>query len=108
MSNSEILNVVLPTFVAILIGYALGKTVRIDMTGLIDVVFYIGLPAIAFVSILSQQIVLLDAVKVWASTLMVTIGCGFIGWLLFKLMRKKHSGLYLPMALPNSVNIPFP
>jgi predicted permease len=108
MSYSEIVNVVLPTFLAILIGYALGKTVRIDMTGLIDVVFYIGLPCIAFVSILSQDIVLLDAVKVWASTLMVTSGCGVIGFLLFKLIKKKHSGLYLPMSWPNSVNIPFP
>jgi predicted permease len=108
MPYSEILNVVLPTFLTILIGYAFGKTVRIDMTGLIDVVFYIGLPAIAFVSILSQQIVLLDAIKVWASALTVTFGCLAIGWLLFKLMKEKHSGLYLPISLPNTVNIPFP
>ena len=108
MPFTEILNVILPTFIAIVIGYGIGKTVRIDMTGVVDIVFYVGLPALAFVSILSQQIVLLDAAKVWVSALIVTFGCGAVGWVLFKLKREKHSGLYLPISLPNTVNIPFP
>jgi predicted permease len=108
MPYSEILNVILPTFIAILIGYALGKMIKIDMAGMVDIVFYIGLPALAFISILSQQIVFLDAAKVWASALMVSFGCAAAGWLLFTLMKKRHSGLYLPISLPNTVNIPFP
>jgi malate permease and related proteins len=108
MPYSEILRVVLPTFIAIVIGYVLGKTIKINMSGVVDIVFYIGLPALAFVSILSQQIVLMDAAKVWASNLMVTLGCGLIGWLVFKFKKEKHSGLYLPISLPNTVNIPFP
>jgi malate permease and related proteins len=108
MPYSEILNVVWPTFVTILIGYLLGKTIRIDMNGVIDLIFYVGLPALAFISILGQDIVLLDAAKVWLSTLIVTFGCGAIAWLIFKLKREKHSGLYLPISLPNTVNIPFP
>jgi malate permease and related proteins len=108
MPYSEILKVILPTFITIIIGYILGKTIKIDMSGVVDLVFYIGLPALAFVSILSQNIVLMDAAKVWASNLMVTIGCGLIAWLIFTLKREKHRGLYLPIALPNTVNIPFP
>jgi malate permease and related proteins len=108
MPYTEILNVILPTFITMLIGYLIGKMVKIDMAGVIDIVFYVGLPALAFVSILNQQIVLLDAVKVWASALLVSLGCGTAGWVLFKLMREKHSGLYLPISLPNTVNIPFP
>ena len=108
MPFSEILNVVLPTFIAILVGYVIGRTIKIDLTGVIDIVFYVGLPALAFVSILSQQIVLLDAAKVWASALIVTFGCGAIAWVLFKLKREHHSSLYLPISLPNTVNIPFP
>jgi predicted permease len=104
----DVLNVVLPTFIAILIGYIIGKTVSIDLAGLVDLVFYVGLPALAFVSILSQQIVLIDAVKIWAAALLVTIGCGVIGWVLFRIKKEKHSALYLPIALPNTVNIPFP
>jgi malate permease and related proteins len=108
MPYTEILNVVLPTFITILIGYGIGKIVRIDMTGVIDIVFYVGLPALAFVSILNQQIILLDAAKVWASALLVSLGCGLAGWILFKALKTRHSGLYLPISLPNTVNIPFP
>jgi malate permease and related proteins len=108
MPYSEILRVVLPTFITILIGYILGKTIKIDMSGVVDIVFYVGLPALAFVSILSQNIVLIDAAKVWASGLIVTIGCGSVGWLIFKVKKERHNGLYLPIALPNTVNIPFP
>jgi malate permease and related proteins len=108
MPYSEILKVILPTFIAILIGYVLGKTIKIDMSGVVDLVFYLGLPALAFVSILSQSIVLMDAAKIWASGLIVSLGCGIIGWLIFKIKKEKHSGLYLPIALPNTVNIPFP
>lgn len=108
MPYSEILNVVLPTFIAILIGYIIGKTVAIDMAGVVDIIFYVGLPALAFVSILSQHIVLLDAIKVWASVLIISGGCAAGAWILFKVRREKHTSLYLPIFLSNTVNIPFP
>jgi hypothetical protein len=68
----------------------------------------VGLPALAFVSIFNQEIVLLDAAKVWASALIVSLGCGAAGWLLFKALKTRHSSLYLPISFPNTVNIPFP
>jgi predicted permease len=108
MAFTDIINVILPTFITILIGYVLGRTIKIDIAGVVDIVFYLGLPALAFVSILSQQIIFLDAVKIWASALLVTIGCGLAGWLIFQILREKHSALYLPISLPNTVNIPFP
>ncbi len=108
MPYSEILNVVLPTFVVIIIGYAIGKFFQIDMAGVVDIVFYVGLPALGFVSIIGQQIILIDAAGVWAASFLVTAGCGCIGWILFKIKREKHTSLYLPISLPNTVNIPFP
>jgi malate permease and related proteins len=108
MPYSELLNVVLPTFITILIGYTVGKLIKIDMTGVVDIVFYIGLPALAFVSILSHDIIFLDAAKVWVSVLMVSFGCAAVAWILFRIMKTRHSGLYLPISLPNTVNIPFP
>ena len=59
-------NVIVPTFTVILIGYILGKTTRIAISSIADIVFYVGLPALVFVAILNKEIVLLDAVKVWA------------------------------------------
>lgn len=108
MPFSEILNVVLPTFITIVIGFVVGKFVRININGVIDIVFYIGLPALVFMSILNQQIVLLDAAKIWASVVAVSLGCGAIAWIVFRLLKSRHSGLYLPVTLPNTVNVPFP
>lgn len=108
MPYREVFNVVLPTFVTIIIGYIFGKFVKLDLSGINKIIFYIGLPAVAFTSILSKDIVLEDAATVWGAELIVTFGCAAAAWLLFKWRREKHSSLYLPAALPNTINIPFP
>jgi len=104
----DIINVIVPTFFAILVGYLVGKLSRINIAPLVDITLYIGVPALTFVSLLGKKIVLLDAVKVWVSSLVIMLGCGLIAWLVFKIIRQKHSGLYVPLAIMNTVNIPFP
>ena len=104
----ELLNVILPTFIVIFIGYLLGKITKMDMSAIVDVVFYVGLPALAFVSMLDKKIVLLDAAKIWAAAIMIMLGCGTVAWIVFKIIRQKHSGLYIPISVMNTVNIPFP
>jgi predicted permease len=105
----DILNVVLPTFVVILIGYAFGKIRKTaNISPLVDIAFYIGAPALTFVSMLSKKIVLLDAGKVWAAALIIMIGCGLVAWVVFRLLKQKHSALYLSIAIMNTVNLPFP
>jgi malate permease and related proteins len=105
---TEILNIIVPTFFAIFVGYMVGKLSKIDMSPLVDITLYIGVPALTFVSLLSRQIVLLDAAKIWVSSLMIMLGCGLAAWLVFKLFKQKHSGLYVPIAAMNTINIPFP
>jgi len=105
---TEILNVVLPTFIIIFIGYLFGKIKKVDVSAIVDVVIYVGLPALALTSMLDKKIVLVDAAKVWASAVMIMFGCGIIAWIVFKIIRQKHSGLYIPIAAMNSVNMPFP
>jgi len=108
MPYADVLNVVLPTFITIIIGYVVGRLVKIDMSGVIDIIFWVGLPALAFTSILSHQIVLIEAAQIFAADVIVTFGCGLLAWLIFKIKREKHTGLYLPVMFPNTVNIPFP
>lgn len=103
-----LLNIVLPTFTVILIGYLLQKIKKLDMKAIVEMVFYVGLPAIAFTSVMDKKIVLLDASKIWASALIVMVGCGITAWITFKIVRQKHSGLYIPILIMNTVNIPFP
>ena len=104
----DILNVILPTFIVILIGYLLGKIGKINVTVIVDLIFYIGLPALVFTSMVDKEIVLVDAVKVWGCSLAIILGCGLAAWIVFKLIRQTHSALYIPIAIMNTVNIPFP
>lgn len=104
----NILNIVLPTFVVILVGFLLGKIKHLDMSVVVEILFWIGIPALTFTSMLSKEIVLLDASKVWASALLILAGTGAIAWVIFKLAKLKHSGLFVPIMIMNAVNIPFP
>jgi malate permease and related proteins len=105
---SELVNIITPTFFAILIGYVIGKFFKINLAPLVDITIYVAVPALTFVSLLSKDIILLDAAKMWAASLFVMIGCGIAAWIVFKIIRQKHSGLYVPIAIMNTINIPFP
>jgi predicted permease len=104
----NLVNIILPTFIVILIGFFFGRARRVDMSAVVDIALYVGLPALVFTSMLKKSIVLEDAIKVWASALIIMIGCGTVAWLVFRALKKEHSGLYIPIAIMNTVNIPFP
>ncbi|MCK4863059.1 MAG: AEC family transporter [Dehalococcoidales bacterium] len=104
----NIIDIVLPTFFAIFLGYLVGKFTRINMAPVVDITLYIGVPALVLVTLLNKEIILLDAAKMWASSLVIMFGCMLIAWLVFKLIKQKHSGLYVSISMMNTVNIPFP
>jgi hypothetical protein len=104
----HVLNIVLPTFLVILAGFVLGKVKKLDMTVVVDILFYIGMPALAFTAMISKQIVLLDASRIWASAIIIIAGTGLVALLVFRIARFRHSGLYVPIIIMNAVNIPFP
>jgi predicted permease len=106
---ADILNIVLPTFIVVFIGYIFGKIKKdANVSPLIDITFNIGGPAITFVSMLEKKIVLLDAGKIWVSALIIMLGCGIVAWVIFKCLKQKHTALYLPIGIMNTVNLPFP
>ncbi|MFC2070817.1 AEC family transporter [Chloroflexota bacterium] len=105
---TELINVVLPTFIVIFIGFLFGKIRKVDMSAIVEIVIYVGLPALVLTSMLDKKIVLMNAAKVWGSAVMIILGCAIIAWIVFKIIRQKHSGLYVPISIMNSVNIPFP
>jgi len=104
----SIIDIVLPTFFAIFLGYLVGKFTRINVAPVVDITLYIGVPALVIVTLLNKEIVLLDAAKMWASSLIIMLGCLVVAWLVFKLIKQKHSGLYVSISMMNTVNIPFP
>jgi len=100
--------VVVPAFFAIFIGFMFGKLWKPDMRTVVDVALYIGVPALVFTSLLEKQVNLLDAARVWGAALTVQLGCGLAAFLVFTALRQKHSGLYVPIGIMNTVNLPFP
>ncbi|NLE09018.1 MAG: AEC family transporter [Dehalococcoidales bacterium] len=105
---TELLSVVLPTFLIIFIGFMFGKIRKPDLSIVSEIVIYIALPALAITSMLDKKIVLANAARIWGSAVFVIIGVGVIAFIIFTLLKKKHSGLYLPISIMNAVNIPFP
>jgi hypothetical protein len=104
----EILGIVLPTFLAVGLGFAFGKWRKPDMTPVVDVAMYICVPALAFTSMLGGPVDLASAARLWVSALIVMVGTYLMARLVFGLLGRKHSGLYLPIVFMNTVNIPFP
>lgn len=105
---SELINIITPTFFVILIGYLIGKLTKLNLSPLVDITLFIAVPALTFISLLGKDIILMDAAKMWAASLFVMLGCGLAAWIVFTALRKKHSGLYVPIAVMNTINIPFP
>jgi predicted permease len=86
----------------------IGRLSKLDITAVVDITLYIAIPALVLVSLINKEIVMLDAVKIWGSALIIMVGCLLVAWVVFTLIRQKHSGLYISISLMNTVNIPFP
>ena len=105
---TELINVILPTFIIIFIGFVFGRIKKLDLSAVTEILIYIGIPALVLTSMLEKDIVLANAAKIWGSALIIMVGCGVVAWVVFTVLRQKHSGLYLPISIMNAVNIPFP
>jgi len=103
-----IIDIVLPTFFTIFLGYLAGRFIKVNMAPVVDITLYIGVPALVLVTLLNKEIVLTDAAKMWASSLIIMLGCMLVAWVVFKIIRQKHTGLYISISMMNTVNIPFP
>jgi malate permease and related proteins len=104
----SIVAIVLPTFLTIVVGFVFGRWRGREVRALIDVSMYIALPALAFTSMLDVRIVLAEAAVLWTVAL-ILVGAGFLmAFVFFRWSGRRHSGLYLPIAFMNNVNIPFP
>lgn len=103
-----IIDIVTPAFFTIFIGFVVGKWLKLNITPVVDLTLYVGVPALVFVSLLQKDIVLVDAAKIWSASLAILVGCAVAAVIVFKLLRQKHSGLYIAISFMNTVNIPFP
>ncbi|OFW62026.1 MAG: hypothetical protein A2133_09295 [Actinobacteria bacterium RBG_16_64_13] len=104
----QIINIIGPTFFVVALGYLFGKMNRASVSVLIDVAMFIATPCLVFSSMYSSTIYMSEAMRLWASCLLIMGGTFVIAWLAFGLTGKRRSGLYLPIVFANTINIPLP
>lgn len=104
----QIITIIGPTFFAIALGYLFGRVTHASAATLVDVAMFIATPCLVFYSMYTSSVVMGDALRLWATCLIVVAGTFAIAWLVFGLRRKGSSGLYLPIIFANTINIPLP
>jgi len=104
----RLLNVVIPVFAVIGVGFTFGRLKKIDMRTITDIVIYIGSPCLAFSSLLSKRVIPKDLVMLAVSVFFISLGCGGSAWLFLRLSKIKARGFYLPVMFMNSGNMALP
>jgi len=104
----QIVSIIGPTLFAIALGYIFGRMSRASTAPMVNVTMYVATPCLVFSSVYSSTIVISDAAKMWASCLLIMAGTFVVAWIVFGLVWKKHTALYLPIVFMNTINIPLP
>jgi len=104
----QIVTIIAPTFFVVIVGYLFGRLTKANMGPIIDISMYVAVPALAFHSMITSDIVISQAAKLWASCLIIMAGTLVCALLLFAVLKQRHSGLYLPIVFTNFINIPLP
>jgi predicted permease len=107
----QIINIIGPTFFAIALGYVLWRVTHSRPGMLVDVAMFVATPCLVFGSMYTTEVVAGEALRLWASYLIIGVGTFSIAWVAFGLFGKRRSwrsGLYLPIVFANTLNIPLP
>lgn len=84
---SIFVNVIVPVFVLVLMGYSLGPRLNIDYRSLTRTAYYILIPAFVFNVLSTLQIDINTAGRMILGISLVYIGSGLISWLVAHLLR---------------------
>ena len=104
----QIINIIGPTIFVILLGYLLGRFGKPNVATIIDIAMFVATPCLVFNSLYSSEVRIGEALDLWGTYALVTAGTFAVAWVVFRLMRKRGTGVYLPVVFANTVNIPFP
>ncbi len=103
-----ILNTVIPVFLIIAIGFIIGKKIKINTQPFVDIIVYIAGPFLIFTSLAKSNIELNDFFVIAIVTVAFTLILWLLAYLIFKIIKSKNYGLYLPMAHGNTGYLGWP
>jgi len=99
---------VIKIFGVLAVGLLFRKYSKLDARPVTDVTMAVFVPCLAFSSILSQKIVLVDFWSMVGASVFTIAGTGLLALLVFKVFRIAGSGIFLAIMFLNAANFPFP
>ena len=108
MMQQALVQTVLPAFLIILLGYAIGKVKKFDIQSFVDLIVYIAGPCLIFASISRSDINLTDFTTLAGAALAIILVMALIVFIVLKLTHSDKKGLYLPMVFGNTSYLGYP
>jgi malate permease and related proteins len=104
-----ILNTVVPVFLIILLGYAIGKFQKgINVQPIIDWLVFLTTPCLLIANLSKTEISLADFSTTFLSGLAIITLQAFLVFIILKITRSSKTGLLLPMVTGNTGSLGFP
>ncbi len=103
-----LLQVVIPVFSIILVGYAIGNVKKFDIQTFVDLIVYISAPCLIFSSIAQSDINLVDFTTLAGAALAIILIMTLLVFFSLKLTHSDKKGLYLPMVFGNTSYLGYP
>ncbi|MBU0614727.1 MAG: AEC family transporter [Nanoarchaeota archaeon] len=104
----EIINVVLPVFLIIAVGFFVGKKTKVNVQPVVDLIIYIAGPALIFSSMSTADVAMDDFLRIILSAAGVIALLVAVTFIYLKLSKDKRKGIYLPIATGNTGYLGFP
>jgi predicted permease len=95
-------------FGVLAVGLLFRKYSKIDARAVTDVTMQVFVPCLAFSSIMSRKIELVDVWSMVGSSIFTIAGTALLAIIIFKMLGIKGRGLYLAVMFLNAANLPFP
>jgi predicted permease len=108
MHAAALVQTVLPIFLIIAVGYAIGTLKKVDVQPFIDLIVYVAGPCLIFASIARSDINLTDFTTIAGAALAIVLVMTSVALLIFKLTRSDKKGLYLPLVFGNTSYLGYP
>ena len=105
---SLILEIVIPVFLIVLVGFMVGKYKRIDTKPFIDLIVYIAGPSLIITSMSKSDINLSDFLFISISATLVVLVSFLLVFFILKITKSEKKGLYLPMTFGNTGYLGYP
>jgi len=103
------IDVVLPVFSVIGVGYLFAHFRKISLDPVIDILLYLTIPALVVSSLIKSRFATGDLAAVALCAVVVVLGTGIMARIFLTLTkRRSQRGFYLPVMFMNSGNMAFP